>query len=118
MEQVVASGRWRGEARGAVAVFRGIPYARAERFGAPEPVEAHEGVYDATRRYAIAPQLPGRLEGVMGRAEALGRMRAHRTDRRHRLDTPPSRLAYCPAAALSRHARKRRTRGVGLPRRL
>ncbi|MFG3616912.1 carboxylesterase family protein [Nocardia sp. NPDC047654] len=72
MEQVVASsGRWRGEARGAVAVFRGIPYARAERFGAPEPVEAHEGVYDATRRYAIAPQSPGRLEGVMGRAGAL-----------------------------------------------
>ncbi|MGW4714003.1 carboxylesterase family protein [Nocardia sp. NPDC004260] len=72
MDDVIApSGRWRGEARGGVAVFRGIPYARARRFGAPEPVTPPDGVYDATRRYAIAPQLPGRLEGVMGRAEAL-----------------------------------------------
>ncbi|BDT93889.1 carboxylic ester hydrolase [Nocardia sputorum] len=72
MDRVMAaSGRWRGEARAGVAVFRGIPYARAERFGAPEQVEPPDGVYDATRRYAIAPQLPGRLEGVMGRAEAL-----------------------------------------------
>lgn len=70
MEYVV-SGRWRGEARGEVAVFRGIPYARAERFAAPEPVAALDGVYDATRRYAMAPQLPGRLESVMGRAEPL-----------------------------------------------
>uniref|UniRef100_UPI0024576244 carboxylesterase family protein n=1 Tax=Nocardia abscessus TaxID=120957 RepID=UPI0024576244 len=70
MEYVV-SGRWRGEARGEVAVFRGIPYARAERFAAPEPVAAVDGVYDATRRYAMAPQLPGRLESVMGRAEPL-----------------------------------------------
>ncbi|WP_280308661.1 carboxylesterase family protein [Nocardia abscessus] len=70
MEYVV-SGRWRGEARGEVAVFRGIPYARAERFAAPEPVAALDGVYDATCRYAMAPQLPGRLESVMGRAEPL-----------------------------------------------
>ncbi|MGY1977101.1 carboxylesterase family protein [Nocardia gipuzkoensis] len=70
MEYVV-TGRWRGEARGEVAIFRGIPYARAERFAAPEPVAAPEGVYDATRRYAMAPQLPGRLESVMGRAEPL-----------------------------------------------
>ncbi|WP_040784008.1 carboxylesterase family protein [Nocardia pneumoniae] len=72
MDNVVApSGRWRGESLGGVAVFRGIPYARAERFGAPEPVAPHDGVYDATRRYAVAPQLPGRLEPVMGRAERL-----------------------------------------------
>ncbi|MEW1739831.1 carboxylesterase family protein [Nocardia beijingensis] len=72
MDEVVApSGRWRGEARGEVAVFRGIRYARAERFGAPEPVPPPEGVYDATRRSAIAPQLPGRLESVMGRADPL-----------------------------------------------
>ncbi|WP_454199973.1 carboxylesterase family protein [Nocardia sp. Marseille-Q1738] len=72
MDNVVApSGRWRGEALGGVAVFRGIPYARAERFGAPEPVAPHDGVYDATRRYAIAPQLPGRLERVIGRAAPL-----------------------------------------------
>ncbi|WP_159921552.1 MULTISPECIES: carboxylesterase family protein [Nocardia] len=72
MNDVVApSGRWRGETRGSAVVFRGIPYARAERFGAPEPVAAHTGVYDATRRYAVAPQLPGRLEGVIGRADPL-----------------------------------------------
>ncbi|MBF6297954.1 carboxylesterase family protein [Nocardia amamiensis] len=72
MDNVVApSGRWRGEALSGVAVFRGIPYARAERFGAPEPVAPHDGVYDATRRYAIAPQLPGRLEPVMGRPDPL-----------------------------------------------
>ncbi|NQE65708.1 Phenmedipham hydrolase [Nocardia gamkensis] len=65
------SGRWRGAARAGVAVFRGIPYARAERFRAPEPVAVFEGVYDATRRYAIAPQLPGRLECVIGRAGSL-----------------------------------------------
>ncbi|WP_280413372.1 carboxylesterase family protein [Nocardia asiatica] len=70
MEYVI-SGRWRGEARGEVAVFRGIPYARAERFAPPEAVAAPERVYDATRRYAIAPQLPGRLESVLGRAEPL-----------------------------------------------
>ncbi|WP_280254270.1 carboxylesterase family protein [Nocardia abscessus] len=70
MEYVV-SGRWRGEARGEVAVFRGIPYARAERFAAPEPVAVPEGVYDASHRYAMAPQLPGRLESVMGQAEPL-----------------------------------------------
>ncbi|MGK8485562.1 carboxylesterase family protein [Nocardia asiatica] len=70
MEYVI-SGRWRGEARGEVAVFHGIPYARAERFAPPEAVAAPEEVYDATRRYAIAPQLPGRLESVLGRAEPL-----------------------------------------------
>ncbi|WP_330233275.1 carboxylesterase family protein [Nocardia sp. NBC_00508] len=72
MDNVVApSGRWQGESLGGVAVFRGIPYARAERFGAPEPVAPQDGVCDATRRYAIAPQLPGRLENVMGRADLL-----------------------------------------------
>ncbi|MEU2122830.1 carboxylesterase family protein [Nocardia niwae] len=68
---MAASGRWRGEVRAGVAVFRGIPYARAERFGAPRPVEPPDEVFDAARRYAVAPQLPGRLEGVLGRAESL-----------------------------------------------
>ncbi|MEU4340293.1 carboxylesterase family protein [Nocardia sp. NPDC023852] len=72
MHEVVApSGHWLGEVVGDVAVFRGMAYARAARFGAPEPVAPHDGVFEALRRHAVAPQLPGRLEGVMGRAEPL-----------------------------------------------
>ncbi|MBF6452875.1 carboxylesterase family protein [Nocardia cyriacigeorgica] len=47
-----------------VVVSRGIPYARAARFCAPEPI-VYEGPHQH-RSPVTAPQLPGRLEPVMG----------------------------------------------------
>lgn len=45
---------------------RGIPYARAGRFAAPEPVTAPTDVVDATHRGPACPQRPSRLEFVTG----------------------------------------------------
>ncbi|ORA15072.1 para-nitrobenzyl esterase [Mycobacterium asiaticum DSM 44297] len=45
---------------------RGIPYARASRFGAPVPAPPHTDDLDATRRGPVCPQLPSRLEFVTG----------------------------------------------------
>ncbi|TLG13815.1 carboxylesterase family protein [Nocardia cyriacigeorgica] len=47
-----------------VVVSRGIPFGRAARFGAPERI-AYEGPHQH-RSPVTAPQLPGRLEPVMG----------------------------------------------------
>jgi len=47
-------------------VFRGVPYAAADRFCPPLPVAAWEGERRATVDGPIAPQLPSRLEPVMG----------------------------------------------------
>lgn len=47
-----------------VVVSRGIPFATAARFGAPERI-AYEGPHQH-RSPVTAPQLPGRLEPVMG----------------------------------------------------
>ncbi|MBF6082250.1 carboxylesterase family protein [Nocardia cyriacigeorgica] len=47
-----------------VVVFRGIPFATAARFGRPERI-AYEGPHQH-RSPVSAPQLPGRLEPVMG----------------------------------------------------
>ncbi len=47
-----------------VVVSRGIPFARARRFGIPERVP-YAGP-DSHRQPVAAPQLPGRLEPVMG----------------------------------------------------
>ncbi|WP_280205558.1 carboxylesterase family protein [Nocardia farcinica] len=68
MDNVVEapSGGWRGVVADGVRTFRGIRYARAERFAAPEPEPAHDGVIDASTRGPSAPQLPSRLEAVMG----------------------------------------------------
>ena len=41
-------GKVRGYAYNGVSVFKGIPYAKAKRFHAPEPLEAWEGELDAT----------------------------------------------------------------------
>lgn len=48
-----------------VRVFRGVPYARAARFGAPEPV-AWDGARDMARNGPIGPQPPSRLRAAMG----------------------------------------------------
>ncbi|CDO09895.1 para-nitrobenzyl esterase [Mycolicibacterium cosmeticum] len=49
-----------------VTVARGIRYASAERFGAPEPVPTGAGLIDATVRGPACPQLPSRLEFATG----------------------------------------------------
>lgn len=49
-------GKVKGYEIDGVTVFKGITYARARRFHAPEPVEAWEGVFDATSFGYICPQ--------------------------------------------------------------
>lgn len=61
-----AAGRVRGVTGGPVTAFRGIPYARADRFAAPEPPRPWSGVRDAATPGPAAPQPPSRLERVMG----------------------------------------------------
>lgn len=67
----LATGMVRGE-RGddGLTVFRGLPYARAERFSPPAPVEPWTGVRDATRHGPISPQPPVRPDAVMGPPQA------------------------------------------------
>ncbi|HLZ68062.1 MAG TPA: carboxylesterase family protein [Aliidongia sp.] len=57
-------------ASGGVAIFRGIRYARAERFGQPEIVPFDESLIKETRG-PIAPQAPSRLGLAMGPAAAV-----------------------------------------------
>ncbi|MFD0687690.1 carboxylesterase/lipase family protein [Actinomadura fibrosa] len=60
-------GRVRGTAgRGGSTAFLGVPYATAERFGAPRPAEPWPGVRDALEPGPAAPQGPSRLERIMG----------------------------------------------------
>jgi para-nitrobenzyl esterase len=60
------TGRIRGAAIGEITAFRGIPYARAARFAAPQPVRSWAGVRDAVTPGPAAPQPPSRLQNVMG----------------------------------------------------
>ncbi|HEU0030134.1 MAG TPA: carboxylesterase/lipase family protein [Kofleriaceae bacterium] len=50
------SGKVRGAIRGGIATWRGIPYAHAARFGAPEPVTPWHGERDATQFGPVAMQ--------------------------------------------------------------
>ena len=50
-------GKVRGYAYNGVSVFKGIPYAKAKRFNAPEPLEAWEGELDATSFGYVCPLL-------------------------------------------------------------
>ena len=50
-------GKVRGYAYNGVSVFKGIPYAKAKRFHAPEPLEAWEGELDATSFGYVCPLL-------------------------------------------------------------
>ncbi|RFU24237.1 hypothetical protein B7463_g12101, partial [Scytalidium lignicola] len=59
-------GAFRGESRGGVNIFRGLPYARSTRFGAPTAAAFHEGVRPAVVRGPICPQNPSRLTMIMG----------------------------------------------------
>lgn len=67
MEAVVETGTLRGEpGNDGLTAFRGVPYARAERFAPPEPVRPWTGVRDATRHGPVSPQPPVRADAVMG----------------------------------------------------
>lgn len=65
-EVLTMSSRWRGHRRGDITVFRGIRYAQADRFGPPRPIPLADSIFDATERGPAAPQLPSRLESIMG----------------------------------------------------
>lgn len=41
--------------------FTGVPYGQAQRFAAPRCTPHRQGVFDASRPAALAPQLPGLL---------------------------------------------------------
>ncbi|MBX9825101.1 MAG: carboxylesterase family protein [Xanthobacteraceae bacterium] len=64
------SGELRGARENGVVVFRGVPYAAAPvgelRFAPPQPVQAWQGVREATKDGPIAPQGRSRLAHVMG----------------------------------------------------
>lgn len=49
-----------------VIIARGIPYARAERFEHPTPIDPWTEPFDATMPGAQAPQIPGSLERLLG----------------------------------------------------
>ena len=51
---------------GALLHARGIRYARAARFAAPQPIAPWSDVLDTTTRGPVCPQLPSRLEWVTG----------------------------------------------------
>lgn len=50
-------GKVRGYAYDGLAIFKGIPYAKARRFHAPQPAEPWEGVLDATSYGYVCPLL-------------------------------------------------------------
>ena len=55
-----------GEQGMGVVRFRGVPYARAERFAQPGPPEPWNGTRDATEHGPVPPQPPSRLRAAMG----------------------------------------------------
>jgi len=68
-----AQGKLSGALTEGVAVFRGVPYAAppvgALRWAPPAPPAAWAGMRDATKDGPAPPQLPSRLERVMGRVD-------------------------------------------------
>ncbi len=52
-----AKGKVRGYYYNDINIFKGIPYAKAKRFHAPEPADAWEGVFDATSYGYVCPLL-------------------------------------------------------------
>lgn len=66
----ISIGTIRGRRRDGLYLFSGVPYAEApagaRRFLPAMPKQAWQGVFDATRASAVAPQLTSRLVKVMG----------------------------------------------------
>ena len=60
------TGKVQGLEKRGVHQFRGIPYARADRFRPPGPVEPWAGVREATTFGPIAPQNPSATESLLG----------------------------------------------------
>jgi para-nitrobenzyl esterase len=52
--------------RDGVAVFKGIPYALATRFGPPMLVRSWDGALDATTYRSQCPQIPSALDRLLG----------------------------------------------------
>jgi para-nitrobenzyl esterase len=52
--------------RDGIKVFKGIPYAVAERFAHPTPVRSWDGTLDATTYRAQCPQIASALERLLG----------------------------------------------------
>jgi para-nitrobenzyl esterase len=67
-----AAGKVQGLDKDGVLQFRGIPYARAERFRPAQPTEPWVGVRDATDFGPIAPQNPSPLEAMLGAQAQTG----------------------------------------------
>lgn len=63
-------GKVQGLEKDGVLQLRGIRYARAARFEAPQPVEAWDDVLDASAFGPIAPQNPSPLETMLGAGES------------------------------------------------
>jgi para-nitrobenzyl esterase len=68
-----AQGKLAGTLAKDIAMFRGVPYAApplgALRWAPPAPPSAWTGTRDATKDGPAPPQLPSRLERVMGRVD-------------------------------------------------
>lgn len=59
-------GKVKGYSCNGLSIFKGIPYAKAKRFHAPEPADAWEGVLDATSYGYVCPLLDiGKPSGEM-----------------------------------------------------
>jgi para-nitrobenzyl esterase len=72
---VIASttnGKIQGFEKDGVVQFRGIRFARAERFRPPQPVEPWDDVYDASAYRAAAPQNPSPLESMLAAPAVAG----------------------------------------------
>lgn len=63
---MVESGVLQGFRSGRLFVFRAVPYAKSGRFGPPSPVTPWHGIRPAVQPGPVCPQLPSRLEMVMG----------------------------------------------------
>jgi para-nitrobenzyl esterase len=62
----VEQGVLQGVREDSVAHFRGIPFAEADRFGAPRAARPWAGARDATHHGVTCPQPPSRMAVVMG----------------------------------------------------
>src|SRR5262249_45466539 len=62
----IASGKLAGAVEDGIHVFRGIPYARAERFQPPEPAEPWAGVREATSFGPASHQNAATLGPILG----------------------------------------------------
>ncbi len=69
-----------GRREGSAVVFRGVPYARADRFGPPEPLPPWTEPFDAGRPGAQSPQRAGALERLLGGTEIPTAERCHHLD--------------------------------------